>query len=84
MLDYSDDGGDACLIDREISLIEETCDDCDCQQRIDMGTPTPQSPRPPSAGNCLAIVFLLFLQFSRRVPFYIMLFVGIISSRLRQ
>ncbi|XP_051155349.1 uridine-cytidine kinase-like 1 isoform X1 [Leptopilina boulardi] len=45
------DDGDACLVDREISLIEETCDDSDCQQRIDMGTPTPQSPRPPSAGS---------------------------------
>ncbi|XP_043466446.1 uridine-cytidine kinase-like 1 [Leptopilina heterotoma] len=44
------DDGDACLVDREICLIEETCDD-DCQQRIDMGTPTPQSPRPPSAGS---------------------------------
>ncbi|XP_070171381.1 uridine-cytidine kinase-like 1 isoform X2 [Polyergus mexicanus] len=45
------DDGDVCLDDREIFLVDELCEDAEHYRRSDVGTPTPQSPRPPSTGS---------------------------------
>ncbi|XP_072754372.1 uridine-cytidine kinase-like 1 isoform X1 [Anoplolepis gracilipes] len=45
------DDGDVCLDDREIFLADELCEDAEHYRRSDVGTPTPQSPRPPSTGS---------------------------------
>ncbi|XP_012274268.1 uridine-cytidine kinase-like 1 [Orussus abietinus] len=46
----SDGDGDTCLEDREVFFIDEQADDINSYRRVD-GTPTPHSPRPPSAGS---------------------------------
>ncbi|XP_053980490.1 uridine-cytidine kinase-like 1 [Hylaeus anthracinus] len=44
------DDGEVCFDDREIFL-DEMCEDAEHIRRSDIGTPTPQSPRPPSTGS---------------------------------
>ncbi|CAL7943393.1 unnamed protein product [Xylocopa violacea] len=45
------DDGEVCLDEKEMFLVDELCDDAEHYRRSDMGTPTPQSPRPPSTGS---------------------------------
>nr|XP_033320980.1 uridine-cytidine kinase-like 1 isoform X2 [Megalopta genalis] len=43
--------GEVCLGDREISLVDDLSEDAEHYKRSDIGTATPQSPRPPSTGS---------------------------------
>ncbi|CAD1474175.1 unnamed protein product, partial [Heterotrigona itama] len=45
------DDAEVCLDEKEIFLADELCEDAEHYRRSDIGTPTPQSPRPPSTGS---------------------------------
>ncbi|XP_043591584.1 uridine-cytidine kinase-like 1 isoform X2 [Bombus pyrosoma] len=45
------DDTEVCLDDKEILFADELCEDAERCRRSDIGTPTPQSPRPPSTGS---------------------------------
>ncbi|XP_071857257.1 uridine-cytidine kinase-like 1 isoform X1 [Bombus fervidus] len=45
------DDTEVCLDEKEILIADELCEDAERCRRSDIGTPTPQSPRPPSTGS---------------------------------
>ncbi|KAG6797054.1 uridine-cytidine kinase-like 1 [Apis mellifera caucasica] len=47
----SESDDEVCLGEKEIFLVDELCEDAEHYRRSDIGTPTPQSPRPPSTGS---------------------------------
>ncbi|KAG9430789.1 Uridine-cytidine kinase [Apis mellifera carnica] len=47
----SESDDEVCLGEKEIFLVDELCEDAEHYRRSDIGTPTPQSPRPPSTGK---------------------------------
>lgn len=49
---FSDDA-EVCLDEKEIFLADELCEDAEHYRHSDIGTPTPQSPRPPSTGEII-------------------------------
>ena len=50
LLCFSDDT-EVCVDEKEILFADELCEDAERCRRSDIGTPTPQSPRPPSTGE---------------------------------
>ncbi|PBC32978.1 Uridine-cytidine kinase [Apis cerana cerana] len=49
----SESDDEVCLGEKEIFLVDELCEDAEHYRRSDIGTPTPQSPRPPSTESLI-------------------------------